>query len=373
MKRFYPALVLMLFTGVVMSQSSSSSASPAGTSDSGQTAVAPAAPGTTGSQAPTTQPSAGNKASAANLTTSGNQAGSQAATGNQGSASENDSMLDVPPLPKSKVTLVGGTVHKIDQIRNRMTLATFGGGSMKFIFDERTHVYRDGVETTQLAIKKGDRVYVDSQLDGPKLFARNVRVVTQLTPADADGQLLSYDPHEGVISMRDRLSSQSIRFTVNGATKIMKESDQPGSAADLQPGALVSVEFAPDRSNRGIAEKIKVLALPGAAFHFAGAITHLDVKDSSMAIENTSDGKNYEVGFDRADVTGRDDLAVGAEVKVIATFQGDRYLAREITVTQAAVRDEADGDKKKNDKEKDKDKGKDKDKDKEKAENPGDQ
>jgi hypothetical protein len=252
-------------------------------------------------------------------------------------------------------------VRKIDQIRNRMTVKTFGSGSMKFIFDERTHIYRDGVETTQLGIKKGDRVYVDSQLDGPKIFARNVRVVTQLMPADADGQLLGYDQSNGVISMRDRLSSQAIRFSVNGATKILKENDQPGSSADLQRGALVSVEFAPDRSNRGIAQKIKVLALPGAAFRFAGAITHLDVKASSMAIENTSDGKNYEVGFDRADVTGRDDLAVGAEVNVIATFQGDRYLARQITVTQAAVKDETDGDKKKGDKEKDKDKDKDSD------------
>jgi len=178
-----------------------------------------------------------------------------------------------------------------------------------------------------------------------------------------------------VLSMRDRLSAQSIRFSMNGETKIVKENDQPGSTADLQPGALVSVEFAPDRSNRGIAEKVRVLAVPGAAFRFAGPITHLDVKSSTMAIENASDGKNYEVGFERADVTGRDDLAVGAEVKVIAIFQGDRYLAREISVTQAAVNDE--GDKKDSEKDKDKDKdkgkGKDKDKDQEKAkEDPGD-
>jgi len=245
---------------------------------------------------------------------------------------------------------------------------------MKFIFDERSHIYRDGVETTQLAIKKGDRVYVDSQLDGPKMFARNVRLVTQLTPADADGQLLSYDQRNGVISMRDRLSSQAIRFSVNADTRISKADDQAGSPADLQPGALVSVEFAPDRSNRGIAQKIKVLALPGAQFRFAGAITHLDVKSNIMAIENTSDGKNYEVGFERADVTGRDDLAVGAEVNVVATFQGDKYLAREISVTQAAVKEDADSDKKKGeDKDKDKkgDRKKgDKDKDKD-SDNPG--
>ena len=52
-----------------------------------------------------------------------------------------------------------------------------------------------------------------------------------------------------------------------------------------------------------MAQKITILALPGAAFRFAGRITHLDVKSSTMAIENTSDGKNYEVGFDRVAVT----------------------------------------------------------------------
>ena len=37
---------------------------------------------------------------------------------------------------------------------------------MKKAYDKRTHVYRDGVETTQLGIRKGDRAYVDTMLDG---------------------------------------------------------------------------------------------------------------------------------------------------------------------------------------------------------------
>ncbi|MBI2677320.1 MAG: hypothetical protein HYX28_00910 [Candidatus Koribacter versatilis] len=316
MKCFSPALLLMLLPAVMMSQSSSSSPAPR------------QAPAITGTQ-PATQ-----------------------ASPNQ--ISDNDPLLDVAPLPKSKVTLVGGKVRSIDQIRNRMTVDTFGGGKMKFVFDERSHIYRDGVETTQLAIKKGDRVYVDSQLDGPKVFARSVRVVTQLTPADADGQLLSLDRRNNILSMRDRLSSQPLRFQLTADTKIFKDNEQPGSQADLQPGALVGVEFAPDRANRGIAQKIKVLAVPGASFRFAGRITHLDVKSSTMAIENSSDGKNYEVAFNRDDVNGRDDLAVGAEVNVIAIFQGDKYLAREMTVTQAASQEDKDKEKKKDDKDKDK-------------------
>ena len=87
-----------------------------------------------------------------------------------------DPLLDVPPLPKGKATLVGGRVGKIDPIRNRITVEPFGGGDkMKVFFDERTHIYRDGTETTQANIHKGDRVYVDTLLDGPRVFARNIR------------------------------------------------------------------------------------------------------------------------------------------------------------------------------------------------------
>ena len=340
MKRFYPALLLMLLPAVMMSQSSSSPA----TKDTGERAPATQSSQPSVTTAPGTQPGTGQTAPQGAPTT--NATGSQATT----TTSDNDPLLDVPPLPKGKVTLVGGTVRSIDQIRNRMTVEPFGGGKMKFVFDERSHIYRDGVETTQLAIKKGDRVYVDSQLVGPKVFARSVRVITQLTPADADGQLLSYDQRNGILAMRDRLSSQPIRFRMTNDTKIMKENDQPGTQADLQSGALIGVQFSPDRANRGLAQKITVLAVPGASFRFSGRITHLDVKDSTMAIENSSDSKTYEVAFNRADVNGRDDLAVGAEVNVVAIFQGDKYLAREMTVTQAASKEDEDKDKKKDDK-----------------------
>src|SRR5579859_4479980 len=47
-----------------------------------------------------------------------------------------DPVMDVPPLPKGKATLIGGTVRKIDRLRNRVTVEAFGGHSMKVGFDE---------------------------------------------------------------------------------------------------------------------------------------------------------------------------------------------------------------------------------------------
>ncbi|HTK96187.1 MAG TPA: hypothetical protein VL382_11185 [Terriglobales bacterium] len=249
-------------------------------------------------------------------------------------------LFTTKPLPKSQVTLIGGRVRSVDHIRNRVSVDAFGGGRLKFAFDERTHIYRDGVETTQLAINKGDRIYIDSQLVEAKLFARNIRVVTQLIPADADGQLVAFNPGTGEIMMRDRISSQSIRVRLSKDTKITKQNDQPGTAADLQPGTLVSVQFSPERANRGTVQKVTVLAVPGSSFHFAGRITHLDMKDETLAIDNDSDHKSYDLRFDRAAISGPDELAVGADADITAVFQGSDYVARQIRVTQAAAKND---------------------------------
>src|SRR5262249_51616637 len=129
---------------------------------------------------PATNPSSGNTAPQQSKPAA-NQADRDADSSNIG-----DPLLDVPPLPKGNVTVVGGTVEKVDQIRNKMVVEPFGGGDkLKVTFDERTHIFRDGTETTQMGIHKGDRVYVDTMLDGARVFARNIRVQSQVGAADA--------------------------------------------------------------------------------------------------------------------------------------------------------------------------------------------
>src|SRR5205809_4992480 len=54
-----------------------------------------------------------------------------------------DPLLDLPPLPKNKVSLIGGTVAKLDPIQNQVTVQTFGGKQkMRLGFDVRTRFYR---------------------------------------------------------------------------------------------------------------------------------------------------------------------------------------------------------------------------------------
>lgn len=239
-----------------------------------------------------------------------------------------DPLLDLPPLPQGQTTLVGGTVHGIDQIRNRLTVQPFGGHSMKMFFDERTHIYRDGVPSTQLAIHKGDRVYVDTMLDGTKVFARNIRVVTGMEAADARGQVTNNDPRTGRITVQDQLSARPVIFRVTPST-VVKTASGSSTVAQLQPGSLVSVRFTADRSNRDVAQEVSVIAAPGSVFTFYGKITYLNMSTRTLAVANESDQKTYDIKFTPVAVDPQM-LGEGKQVLVKARFDGTGYTADNI-------------------------------------------
>jgi uncharacterized protein DUF5666 len=250
----------------------------------------------------------------------------------QPDSSSYDPLLDLPPLPQGKTTLVGGTVHGIDQIRNRLTVEPFGGHAMKIVFDERTHIYRDGVPSTQLVIRKGERVYVDTMLDGSKVFARNIRVVTGMQAADARGQIMSNDAASGRITVQDQLSARPVTFRVTPATVVNGASST--SVGQLQPGSLVTVKFVPDRSNRDVAQQISVIAAPGSVFTFYGRITYLNMSTRTLAVANQSDKKTYDIKFTSAAVDPQL-LGEGKPVLVKARFDGTGYTADNIQFMQA--------------------------------------
>ena len=261
-----------------------------------------------------------------------------AESANKSTTEEPDPYLDVPPMPSGPVSMVGGVVKNVDHIRNHMTLTPFGAKPMKITFDERTHIYRDGIETTNLGIHKGDRAYVDTQLDNGHIFARNVHVVTDTEPADARGQIVEYNHRNGNITIRDELSSQPVSFRVDSSTQVRAQSAR-GSAGDLVPGALVAIRFAPGTSNRGIAKEVAVLAKPGTSFKFYGQLTHLDVSNGVMVIRNVADGKAYEINFNPDTTPERSMLRVGGTVAVDAQFNGRGYEATHIQITQTSAKE----------------------------------
>jgi uncharacterized protein DUF5666 len=251
-----------------------------------------------------------------------------------------DPILDAPPVPRTTTTLVGGTISKVDRMRNRMTVHVFGSGHWTVNFDERTHIFHNGAETTQLALKKGERVYVDTQLDNNRhdIFARNIRVGVAALPADADGQIIAVDPKHNELTLRDALNSVPVRFAVDPETRISK-GQTPASFKDVKPGTLVHVRFSASSPNRGLAREVSIVATPGSVFTFSGKVTFLDLHRGLLAVQNSTDDRNYEIHFSPEVVTDRSSLGVGRDVLVRATFEGTRYTAQSVNLSRAAEPD----------------------------------
>jgi hypothetical protein len=251
-----------------------------------------------------------------------------------------DPILDPAPMPRTTTTLVGGTITGVDRMRNRLTLHVFGGNRWTVNFDERTHIFHNGRETTQMALKKGERVYVDTQLDNNKhdIFARNIRVGVAELPADADGQIIAIDTKHNELTLRDTLNSVPVRFAVDPQTRI-SNGQTPAAFKDVKPGTLVHVRFAASSPNRGLAREVSIIAVPGSTFTFSGKVTFLDLHRGLLAVQNNTDDKNYEIHFAPSAVANRNELGVGRDVLVRATFEGARYMAQSVSPTRAADED----------------------------------
>ena len=241
-----------------------------------------------------------------------------------------DPLLDLPPLPKKKVSLIGGTVAKLDPIQNQVTVQTFGGKQkMRLGFDVRTRFYRDGQASNQRELKPGQRVYVDTQLEGTRIFAKTIWIETQAPVGDARGQVMSYDPGAGTLTLRDELSAEPTKFQLDPNT-VVRQDKETRSVADLKPGTLVSLTFGAPGRERGAVREINVLAQPGSSFSFFGKITYIDLSRRLIAIANQPDSKTYDIYLEALPSSVLRDVRQGSEVGISAVFDGSRYVARSI-------------------------------------------
>lgn len=241
------------------------------------------------------------------------------------------------PTPPGKATVIGGSIRNVDPVRDQFTLKVFGGPSMKILFDARTEVYRDGVKTPLKDLHSNEHASVETVLDGTTVFARSIHMLSQAPEGDTQGQVLSFDPGSGELTLSNTLSRQPIKIVVPQGTPVDRvgqgasPSENLGSSA-VVPGALVSVKFVSDNTGRGVASKISILAVPGAAFKFSGNITYLDLHTYQLTLVDPTDNSSYTIFFNPAGFPVSRDLHEGSRVRVTASFDGTRYVASAITV-----------------------------------------
>jgi hypothetical protein len=242
-----------------------------------------------------------------------------------------DPLLDLPPLQREKVTLVGGVVVRLDEVMNHMVFQPFGTKQkMQVHFDTRTHFYLDGKPITEREVKQGQRIYLDTQLNGDRVFAKTIWIRSSAESGVGRGQITDFDAGHRVVTVRDELSNQPLRLQLAPNATIRK-GNQTGSESDLVQGALVSIEFGAQRELRAIT----VLASPGSTFAFAGRVTFVDLSQKMIAIDNRSDGKKYDVSMEAIAPNVLRQIREGEDISVSTVFDGTRYSARSVDLAAA--------------------------------------
>jgi hypothetical protein len=245
--------------------------------------------------------------------------------------------LDLLPQARGQTTLVGGTIRKLDHVRDSVTVHVFGGRDLIILFDDRTHFYRDGLAASASDFRIGDRVYVDTALAGSDIFARSVRVLTQNANGQSDGQVQSYDVASRELILRDNLASEPATFELAPNATVLRDG-QPASATELRPGCLVSLKFNPSATGPGVIREISILARPGATFVFAGRVSHLDLHTGLIVLVDPRDSKSYDIHFNPVKTGVEDQLREGGDITVTTTFDGTHYTANSIVINPAPVK-----------------------------------
>jgi hypothetical protein len=238
---------------------------------------------------------------------------------------------DLPSLPPEKASLIGGTIQKLDRVRDEITVQVFGGGKITISFDPRTHIYLGTDKASTSDLHRGDRIYVDTILDGSLVFAKNIRLKNTVSAGLSQGVVTSYRSDRGELVMRDILSPRALKVRLTTQTKIV-HGDRAVGAGELVSGTLVSVKFGPEEDGRAVAREISVLAVPGSSLTFAGRVTSIDLRLGLIVLTSSTDNKIYEIHFDPTLLGVDDNLRPDANVTVQTRFDGSQYMARSITV-----------------------------------------
>lgn len=241
---------------------------------------------------------------------------------------------DLPKVPSAKATLIGGVIERIDNVRDRLTVRVFGGRRMVVLFDPRSRIYRGTAPANISDLHQGERVYLDTMLDGSTIFARNIHLSAAQALGETQGLVLNYRADRDELTIRDVISPTPIKLRMGSSTRLT-QNGRVVSASALLPGSLIAVRFAPESGSREMARDISILASPGVRYTFAGQVAHLDLRTGLIVLYSSTDRKTYEIYLDPS-LAIDDKLQTGAVVTAITSLDGSRYVAHSLTVDSEA-------------------------------------
>jgi hypothetical protein len=238
---------------------------------------------------------------------------------------------ELPQVPKANATMVGGTVDRVDHVRDKITVRIFGGGKESFLFDPRTRVYRGGEAATIADLHEGERVYLDTILDGSDVFARSIRLSGPRGIGSSQGVVLKFRSDRGELTVRDALSPNAVEIRVNSSTKVV-QGDRAVPLSALVPGSLISARFSSGQGARNTATEISILAQPGTEYTFTGQVVHIDLRTGLVVLNSAVDRKTYEVYLPTS-IAPDENLQPGATITAVTAFDGERYVVRNFRFT----------------------------------------
>ena len=133
---------------------------------------------------------------------------------------------------------------------------------MKVFFDTRTHIYNGSALAATPDLKVGDRVYLDTILDEGNIFARNIRLATQIVGGRSQGVVISYSAGKNELMLRDLLSPEAVKLRLTPNTQVVQDG-HVAYASQLVPGTLVDVDFVAQKDDRRRAKNLH----SGRAWH----------------------------------------------------------------------------------------------------------
>ncbi len=248
----------------------------------------------------------------------------------------NTDLIDLPPAPSGKSTIFGGEIRNIDPVKDELTLRVYGEKPMKIFFDERTLVYLDGKRIPLRQLRPENHASVETALDGENVFAVSIHALSISPQGDYQGRVVNYDPGSGALTIASSGAHEPFTVRVSRSAEFAREGQIAFASVrsgpqDLQKGAVVQIEFEPGQEGHGVASKVTVLAVPGAAFAFSGNISSLDLHAGTMVLIDSQDQRSYPISFDTSRIPASRDLHLGEHVSVKADYDGLHYMASRIT------------------------------------------